>query len=192
MAEWSAHEGDADRADTWYRHAAASADRRGVPSEIVAVAEAYAPVLLAAGHREAAATIVGRVASWSAHDFDCALLQLRLFHALDEREPWFNALRQTQSLAGEREIPQALLTLPEPRAGDAAPHRHLSASRTRFAASFVARLERAWNARGARFPESRPPTPHRSGDLPMRFPPSSAVRSPIAALAAAAPASRSP
>jgi ATP/maltotriose-dependent transcriptional regulator MalT len=113
MAEWSAHEGDAPRADRWYRHAAASADRRGVPSEIVAVAQAYAPVLLAAGHREEAATIVGRVASWSAHDFDCALLQLRLFHALDEREPWFNALRQTQSLAGEREIPQALLTLPE-------------------------------------------------------------------------------
>jgi DNA-binding winged helix-turn-helix (wHTH) protein/tetratricopeptide (TPR) repeat protein len=113
MAEWSAHEGDADRAGRWYRHAAASADRRGVPSELVAVAEAYAPVLLAAGHREEAATIVGRVASWSAHDFDCALLQLRLFHALDEREPWFNALRQTQSLAGEREIPQSLLTLPE-------------------------------------------------------------------------------
>ncbi len=113
MAEWMAHEGDAARADGWFRHAAASADRRGVPSELVAVAQAYAPILLADGHREAAATIVGRVASWSAHDFDCALLQLRLFHALDEREPWFNALRQTQSLAGEREIPQSLLTLPE-------------------------------------------------------------------------------
>jgi uncharacterized protein HemY len=113
MAEWAAYAGDAERADRWYRYAAASADRRGVPSELVAVADAYAPVLLAAGEREAAATIVGRVASWSAHDFDCALLQLRLFHALDEREPWFNALRQTQSLAGEREIPQALLTLPD-------------------------------------------------------------------------------
>ncbi len=113
MAEWCAHAGEADRANEWYRYAAASADRRGVPSELVAVAETYAPALLAAGQREAAATIVGRVASWSARDFDCALLQLRLFHALDEREPWFNALRQTQSLAGEREIPQALLTLPE-------------------------------------------------------------------------------
>ena len=113
MAEWSAHAGDADRADRWYRYAAASAERRGVPAELVAVAEAYAPVLLAAGKREAAATIVGRVASWSGRDFDCALLQLRLFHALDEREPWFNALRQTQSLAGEREIPQSLLTMPE-------------------------------------------------------------------------------
>ncbi|HEY6894373.1 MAG TPA: hypothetical protein VI258_09415, partial [Rhodanobacteraceae bacterium] len=113
MAEWFAQANDAERADRWYRYAAASADRRGVPSELVAVAEAYAPVLLAAGERETAATIVGRVASWSAHDFDCALLQLRLFHALDEREPWFNALRQTQSLAGEREIPQTLLILPE-------------------------------------------------------------------------------
>ncbi|HKE48320.1 MAG TPA: winged helix-turn-helix domain-containing protein [Rhodanobacteraceae bacterium] len=113
MADWFANERDADRADRWYRYAAASADRRGVPAEIVAVAEAYAPMLLGAGKHEEAATVIGRVASWSARDFDCALLQLRLFHALDQREPWFNALRQAQSLAGEREIPQALLTLPE-------------------------------------------------------------------------------
>ena len=38
------------------------------------------------------------------------LLQLRLFHALGPREAWFNALRQTQTLAGEREIPAELLT----------------------------------------------------------------------------------
>ena len=113
MADWFASEGDAARADRWYRYAASSADRRGVPAEIVAVANAYAPVLLGAGKHEEAATVIGRVASWSTRDFDCALLQLRLFHALDQREPWFNALRQAQALAGEREIPQALLTLPE-------------------------------------------------------------------------------
>jgi DNA-binding winged helix-turn-helix (wHTH) protein/tetratricopeptide (TPR) repeat protein len=113
MAEWAQSRGDAERADRWFRHAMASADRRGVPAEIVAVADAYAPVLLASGNDEQAATVIGRVASWSTHDFDCALLQLRLFHELDQREPWFNALRQAQALAGEREIPQTLLTLPE-------------------------------------------------------------------------------
>ena len=113
MADWAVSEGDAARADRWFRYAAACADRRGVPAEIVAVAQAYAPVLLAAGDHARAATVIGRVASWGTRDFDCALLQLRLFHALDQREPWFNALRQAQALAGEREIPQSLLTLPE-------------------------------------------------------------------------------
>jgi DNA-binding winged helix-turn-helix (wHTH) protein/tetratricopeptide (TPR) repeat protein len=113
MAEWSLAQSDPARAARWFRYAAASADRRGVPAEIVGVAVAYAPVLLAGGRAEEAATLIGRVASWSGRDFDCALLQLRLFHALDQREPWFNALRQAQALAGEREIPQSLLTLPE-------------------------------------------------------------------------------
>ena len=42
---------------------------------------------------------------------------LRLFHALDAREPWFNALRQAQLLAGEREIPRTLLTPPAAEPG---------------------------------------------------------------------------
>lgn len=113
MAEWEARQGDAGRADRWFRQALANADRRGVPAEIVTVAKAYAPVLLANGQAEQAATVIGRVASWGSHDFDCALLQLELFHALAAREPWFNALRQAQSLAGEREIPPPLLTLPD-------------------------------------------------------------------------------
>jgi tetratricopeptide (TPR) repeat protein len=113
MAEWDRHEGALDRSDAWFRHALASADRRGVPAEIVAVADAYAPVLLADGHADQAASVIGRVAAWAARDFDCALLQLELFHALEAREPWFNALRQAQSLAGEREISRALLTMPE-------------------------------------------------------------------------------
>jgi tetratricopeptide (TPR) repeat protein len=113
MAEWARSQHDADRAERWFRYALASADRRGVPAEIVAVVQTYAPALLVTGDNEKAATLIGRVASWGEHDFDCALLALRLFHALDAREPWFNALRQAQALAGEREIPRALLTPPE-------------------------------------------------------------------------------
>src|SRR5690606_27297492 len=104
------HEHDPSAAAAWFRFAAASADRRGVPAEIVAVVEAQAPRLLASGNRDAAAALIGRVASWASRDFDCAMLQLRLYHALGQREAWFDALRQAQALAGEREIPGALLT----------------------------------------------------------------------------------
>ena len=110
MAEWHVHEHDPSAAAAWFRFAAASADRRGVPAEIVAVVEAQAPRLLASGNRDAAAALIGRVASWASRDFDCAMLQLRLYHALGQREAWFDALRQAQALAGEREIPGALLT----------------------------------------------------------------------------------
>lgn len=112
MAEWSLHEGEADKAEAWLRFAAASADRRAVPAEMVAVVVARAPRLLADGAREEAAAAIGRVAPWAAHDFDSALLQLRLFHELGQREPWFNALRQAQALAGERDIPPTLLLAP--------------------------------------------------------------------------------
>lgn len=117
MAEWFQHAGDAARARRWFRFAVAGADRRGMPAEIVAVAQSYAPVLLAAGERAQAAAAIGRVAPWAARDFDCALLQLRLFHALDQREPWFSALRQVQALAGERAIPAVLLEPRGPAAG---------------------------------------------------------------------------
>jgi DNA-binding winged helix-turn-helix (wHTH) protein/tetratricopeptide (TPR) repeat protein len=113
QAEWARTMRDTARADAWFHHAMASADRRGVPAEIVAVVQSLAPALLVAGENEKAATLIGRVASWGERDFDCALLELRLFHALDAREPWFNALRQAQSLAGEREIPRTLLTPPD-------------------------------------------------------------------------------
>jgi DNA-binding winged helix-turn-helix (wHTH) protein/tetratricopeptide (TPR) repeat protein len=110
MAEWLQHAGDTARARRWFRFAMTSADRRGVPAEIVAVAEAYAPILLAADEHEQAVAVIGRVAPWASRDFDCALLQLRLFHQLDSREAWFNALQQAQSLAGERVIPTELAT----------------------------------------------------------------------------------
>jgi DNA-binding winged helix-turn-helix (wHTH) protein/tetratricopeptide (TPR) repeat protein len=113
QAEWARATRDSARSEAWFHHALASADRRGVPAEIVAVVQSRAPALLVAGETEKAATLIGRVASWGERDFDCALLELRLFHALDAREPWFNALRQAQSLAGEREIPRTLLTPPD-------------------------------------------------------------------------------
>ena len=108
MAEWAMHERDDLHAAAWYRFAAASAERRGVPAEIVAVAASQAPALLAAGAREEATAAIGRVAPWATRDFDSALLQLRLYHALGQRDAWFDALRLAQSLAGERSVPAEL------------------------------------------------------------------------------------
>lgn len=116
MAEWSAEQGDAAAARAWFAHAAASAERRGVPSGIVEVAQAWAPRLLADGETEPVVAMVGRVASWATRDFDAALLQLRLYHALGQREAWTSALQQARTLAGEREIPRALATAPDPAA----------------------------------------------------------------------------
>ncbi|MGN6520177.1 MAG: winged helix-turn-helix domain-containing protein [Dokdonella sp.] len=113
MAEWCIHRRDDGCAGAWLQHAAASADRRGVPAEIVAVAAVQGPFLLDAGERDAAVAVIGRVAPWAARDFDSALLQLRLFRRLGPREAWFNALRQAQALAGEREIAPALLAPPD-------------------------------------------------------------------------------
>jgi DNA-binding winged helix-turn-helix (wHTH) protein/tetratricopeptide (TPR) repeat protein len=113
MAEWTQHQGDTRRASDWFAFANASADRRGVPVEIVAVAKAQAPSLFSASSAENAAAAIGRVAPWATRDYDAALLQLRLFHGLDQREPWFNALRQAQKLGGERPLPAAL-TRPRP------------------------------------------------------------------------------
>jgi DNA-binding winged helix-turn-helix (wHTH) protein/tetratricopeptide (TPR) repeat protein len=112
MAEWSLHVGAADDAEAWFRFAAASADLRAVPAEIVAVAAERAPQLLQAGANDVAAAMTGRVAPWAQRDVDSALLQVRLVHTLGQREAWFNALRQAQALAGEREIPPPLLLAP--------------------------------------------------------------------------------
>lgn len=108
MAEWATFEHDERHATAWFRFATATADRRGVPAAIVAVAASQAPLLLVAGSRQEAAAVIGRVAPWAAQDFDSALLQLRLYHALGQRDAWFNALRQAQTLAGERAIPAEL------------------------------------------------------------------------------------
>ena len=49
--------------------------------------------------------MIGRVAPWAEHDYDSALLQVRLYHALGQRGPWAKALAQARALAGERDLP---------------------------------------------------------------------------------------
>ncbi|MGN6519344.1 MAG: hypothetical protein ACTHK2_07975, partial [Dokdonella sp.] len=86
-------------------------------SELVAeVAVAYGNHLLAAGHLDRAAVVAGRVARAAGQDFECALLQVRLYHALGQEAAWRSALVHARELAGERAIPLALQRL-APAAG---------------------------------------------------------------------------
>jgi DNA-binding winged helix-turn-helix (wHTH) protein/tetratricopeptide (TPR) repeat protein len=105
-ADWSARRRDAAYAA--YDGALVQAERNGVPADTAKVAVSYAASLIADGELERASAVVGQVARWSEHDFTCALLQVRYYHALGEHAAWESALAQARRLAGERPIPAAL------------------------------------------------------------------------------------
>jgi hypothetical protein len=84
------------------------AEARGVPADVGAVTSSYGPWLLAHGRLQDAGDVIGRIAPWARHDYECALLQVRLFHALGQPGPWAKALDQARALAGERELPADL------------------------------------------------------------------------------------
>lgn len=106
------HSADADRA---WKEALDLADADGTPRTIAMVIESWATALIAEGRLADAAALVGRVGAWAADDFDCALLQLRLAHALGEPAAWRTALAAARELAGERPIPGELAVAPRPR-----------------------------------------------------------------------------
>jgi len=104
--------GEADRA---WQQALTLADADGTPRTIALVVQSWATSLVARDRLGDAAALAGRVGAWAAEDFDCAVLQLRLAHALGEPTAWRNALAAARELAGERPIPPALATPPAPR-----------------------------------------------------------------------------
>jgi DNA-binding winged helix-turn-helix (wHTH) protein/tetratricopeptide (TPR) repeat protein len=112
LAEWEAFAGRDEDAERRFRAAVAGAEARGVPAEIVDTVAAWVPRLLAAGRHDEAAALVGRVAAWADRDYACALLQLRLFHGAGQSRAWREALTQAQALAGERQLPPALVKPP--------------------------------------------------------------------------------
>lgn len=85
---------------------------RSAPADLARVATAYGRHLMAAGQLDQATRVVGRVARWSGQDFDCALLQVQLYHALGQFDAWRRALASARGLAGERAIPSALSVPP--------------------------------------------------------------------------------
>jgi len=103
-----------------YAAAMEQARRAGAPPAVVGrVVEAQALFLLGAGDLAEASTVIGIGARHADADFDAALLEVRLYHALGRTEAWREALATAQRLAGERPIPPALLQPPgrEPALG---------------------------------------------------------------------------
>lgn len=117
IAEWLASRGDAS-AKAAYEHALAMAEARGQPFDVGAITTSFGPWLIAHGELHEAGDVIGRVAPWAAHDYDAALLQVRLFHALGQPGPWSKAIAQARALAGERTIPDDVRD--PPRAGEVA------------------------------------------------------------------------
>ena len=106
-----------DDADRSFAAALAEAERRTVPRDLVVVAQSYGSRLLEAGEHARASAVIGRVARWSEQDFDCAVLQARLYRALGQIEAWRSALAQARALAGERALAATLLEPPRPAGG---------------------------------------------------------------------------
>lgn len=113
LAEAACAEGAQARAA--YERALAQADARRVPAEIVEVAEAYLPWLLAEDDGARAGVLAGRVGGWAEADHVAALLQLRFQHALGHADGWRSALVRARGNAGERRIPVGLEQGPAPR-----------------------------------------------------------------------------
>jgi tetratricopeptide (TPR) repeat protein len=111
-AEHALAQHDRAGADTAFGVALAAADASRVPADLLAVVQSYSNLLFASGDVARASAVVGRVAPWSARNYEAALLRVRLYHALQQIGPWQDALRQAIALAGERVIAPPLRSPP--------------------------------------------------------------------------------
>lgn len=107
-AERHAAQGHTTEADQAFAQALAQAEAEAVPAGVALVAVAYARWLLAEQRPEAATALAGRLASWAAQDYDCALTKLQVLQALGRYDAWTEALAALRPLAGERIIPEPL------------------------------------------------------------------------------------
>jgi DNA-binding winged helix-turn-helix (wHTH) protein/tetratricopeptide (TPR) repeat protein len=111
--EQVANEGHHDVAGALYDEILSSVQNDGTPAEVAEIAVSFGNSLIDAGDFVRAATVTGRTGRWTDRDFFCALLQLRLYHALGKRDAWRTTLDKVQALAGERAVPPALALAPE-------------------------------------------------------------------------------
>lgn len=115
-AELAAAESRTDDARDAFEQALALADTGHTPKRLLEVAEAYVPWLLADGpgrDPERAGVVTDQITLYAGHDYQAALLQLRLYHALGSHAAWRAALGRVTALAGERRIPPELLSAPD-------------------------------------------------------------------------------
>lgn len=104
-AESARIDGRRDEATAAYAAALSDAESWGVPSDLATVVTSYGDALLADHDLDPAAAVIGRLARWADHDFECALLQSRLYAALGQADAARAALAKARSLAGERTMP---------------------------------------------------------------------------------------
>lgn len=100
--------GDDAATERAFSGALALAERRGIPSEVAAVAAPRVAWLIERGRSAEAAALLGRLAPWAGEDFDLALLQLRVARAVGPRDRWQAAWDRANTLAGERRVPAEL------------------------------------------------------------------------------------
>jgi DNA-binding winged helix-turn-helix (wHTH) protein/tetratricopeptide (TPR) repeat protein len=96
---------EGDAAEPVLREALALAEQRSAPAELVEVARVYVPWLIGRDRLQEAGVLVGRLAPWAEHCYDCALLQWQLADALGEPALADEARGQATRLAGERPRP---------------------------------------------------------------------------------------
>jgi DNA-binding winged helix-turn-helix (wHTH) protein/tetratricopeptide (TPR) repeat protein len=114
-AELRSAQGDDAAAREGFETARALAETGQVPGDMLLVAQAYTDWLIQHDDLATASIVAGRLAGWAARDYDAAIVQLRLQHALGHPASWRSALEHAQALAGERALPAALLRAPSPR-----------------------------------------------------------------------------
>lgn len=119
-AEQHAAAGRNEAAQMAFEAADRHAEALRVPADILWAAQAYAAWLIRRDDPAAAGIVAARSAGWARTDYDAALLQLRIRHALGQSGAWAVALERAQALAGERSIPAELAIAPS-RAGFARP-----------------------------------------------------------------------
>lgn len=95
-----------------YEKAWSQALAKAVPREMLDTARSYCDFLFATGQTQDAMRIAGHVSRWGQANYDAALLQVRLHHALGQTSAWRRAMDRARQLAGERVLPPALLQPP--------------------------------------------------------------------------------
>jgi DNA-binding winged helix-turn-helix (wHTH) protein/tetratricopeptide (TPR) repeat protein len=117
MAERAAVERDPAARDR-YAAALAQATRWAVPAPLADTVVSYGLYLIAQGDLPQASSVIGMVSRYADRDFDAAVLQAQLYHALGNEAAAQAATEQAHRLAGERSLPRELVT----PAGDARAH----------------------------------------------------------------------
>jgi hypothetical protein len=105
QSDQAAAEGKSADALAGYAQAMASAERLGVPEDIVVVGDAYVGALIANGHVDQASAIAGRMAQWADKDMRVAWAQAAIYNALHQPDASRLALERARQLAGDRPLP---------------------------------------------------------------------------------------